>query len=64
MASILALISAVLIVLGRRSVRGVDTEIVGFVGVAMRSLPSSLFLGGRRRERPRRCCQQPRTHVI
>ncbi|WP_186301307.1 hypothetical protein [Rhodococcus sp. WB9] len=46
MASILALISAVLIVLGRRSVRGVDTEIVGFVGVAMGNLPSSLFLGG------------------
>jgi hypothetical protein len=52
MASILALISAVLIALGRLCVRGVDTEIVGVEGVAMRILPSSLLLG-RRRERSR-----------
>ena len=45
MASILALISAVLIALVRLSVRGADTEIVGVEGVAMRILPSSLCGG-------------------
>ncbi|MEN0136645.1 MAG: hypothetical protein AAGC80_15940 [Rhodococcus sp. (in: high G+C Gram-positive bacteria)] len=45
MASILALISAVLIALGRRSVRGMDAEIVvGVEGIAMRILPSSSWM--------------------
>nr|EJJ01434.1 putative membrane protein [Rhodococcus sp. JVH1] len=44
-ASILALISAVLIALVRLSVLGADTEIVGVEGVAMRILPSSLCGG-------------------
>lgn len=42
MASIRALISAVLIAPGRRHVRDVGTGIVGVEGIAMRNLPSSL----------------------